>query len=343
MHPLPLRLLLSGILTLTAAACGHAADTYRLLHEIPVGGEGGWDCLSVDPVGHRLYVSHASKAVVIDTQTDKVVGEIADTPGIHGIAVAAKLGRAFTSNGRENKASIVDLATLQTLAKVETGANPDLILFEPGQGEVYAFNARGASVTVIAAATGTVTATLPLGGKPEFAAADPAAHRVFVNIEDKNEVAVIDTQTHTVTARWPIAPGEEATGLDIDLAHHRLFLGCSNARLLVLDSTDGHIVANLPAGQGIDGAAFDPGTQLAFTSNGRDGTATIVHEDTPDKFTVVQTLTTAPGARTMAVDPVSHKIYLPSAQFEAPVAGSTARPKMIAGSFKVLVYELGLP
>jgi len=167
-----------------------------------------------------------------------------------------------------------------------------------------------------------------------------AAHRVFINLEDKNEVAVIDTATHAVTARWPIAPGEEPTGLDIDVAHHRLFLGCSNAKMLVLDSTDGHVVASLPAGAGIDGAAFDPGTQLAFTSNGRDGTVTVVHEDTPDKFTVVQTLKTEVSARTMAVDPVSHKIYLPAARFEAPVAGATGRPKMIAGSFKVLVYEL---
>ncbi len=334
------RLLLSGILALTGAALGHAAGSYRFLHEIPVGGEGGWDCLSVDPVGHRLYVSHATKAVVINTQTDKVVGEIADTPGIHGIAVAPKAGRAFTSNGKENKASIVDLTTLLTLAKVETGANPDLILLEPGRDEIYCFNGRGASATVIAAATGAVTATIPLGGKPEFAAVDAAAHHVFINLEDKNEVAVIDTQTHAVTARWPIAPGEEPTGLDIDVAHHRLFLGCSNAKMLVLDSTDGHVVASLPAGQGIDGAAFDPGTQLAFTSNGRDGTVTVVHEDSPDKFTVVQTLKTEVSARTMAVDPVSHKIYLPSARFEAPVEGSKQRPKMIAGSFKVLVYEL---
>ena len=340
MNALPPRLLLTAIIALVFAAPGHAAGSYRFLHEITVGGEGGWDCLSVDPVGHRLYVSHATKAVVIDTQTDQVVGEIADTPGIHGIAVAPKAGRAFTSNGKENKASIVDLATLKTLAKVETGANPDLILLEPSRDEIYCFNGRGASATVIAATTGTVTATIPLGGKPEFAAADPAAHRVYINLEDKNEVAVIDTQTHAVTARWPIAPGEEPTGLDLDLAHHRLFLGCGNARMLVLDSTDGHVVASLPAGQGIDGAAFDPGTQLAFTSNGRDGTVTIVHEDSPDKFTVVQTLKTEVSARTIAVDPVSHKIYLPSAKFEAPVAGATGRPKMIAGSFKVLVYEL---
>ena len=229
---------------------------------------------------------------------------------------------------------------LKTLAKVETGANPDVMLFAPGAGEVYAFNGRGASATVIAAATGAVIATIPLGGKPEFAQADPAAGRLYVNLEDKSEVAVVDLKAHTVIARWPIAPGEEPTGMDIDLAHHRLFLGTGNERLIVLDSIDGHVVANLPAGKGIDGAAFDPGTQLAFTPNGRDGNLTVVHEDAPDKFTVAQTLTTERSARTMAVDTVSHKLYLPSARFEPVPAGSKERPKMIAGSFKVLVYGL---
>ena len=338
MNKLTPRLLLTGILACATALCGHAAASYRFLHEIPVGGDGGCDYLSVDPTEHRLYVSHATKVVVIDTQTDRVTGEIADTPGIHGIAVAPKLGRAFTSNGREDRVGIVECATLRTVGKVTTGANPDAILFEPAREEVYAFNGRGASATVLAASTGQPVATIPLGGKPEFAVAD--AGRVFVNIEDKAEVAVIDTQTHTVIARWPISPGTDPTGLDLDAAHHRLFIGCSNARMIVLDANDGHFVADIPAGAGIDGASFDPGTQLAFTANGRDGTVTIVHEDSPDKFTVVQTLQTERSARTMAVDPVSHKIYLPSARFEAPVAGAKERPKMIAGSFKVLVYEL---
>ncbi len=331
---------LFATLALTTVCPAQTGEPYRFLHEIAVGGDGGWDYISVDPALHRLYVSHATKVVVIDTQTDQVVGEIADTPGIHGIAVASKLGRTFTSNGREDRVGIIDGPTLKTLAKVATGPNPDAILFEPSREEVYAFNGRGRNATVITASTGQVVATIPLGGKPEFAQADPAAHRVFVNIEDKNEVAVIDTQTHAVTARWPIAPGEEATGMDIDLAHHRLFLGCSNARMVVLDSTDGHVVGSLPAGQGIDAAAFDPGTQLVFTPNGRDGTVTVVHEDTPDRLTVVQTLKTERSARTIAVDPVTHKLYLPSARFEAPVPGSKERPKIVAGSFKVLVYEL---
>ena len=234
-----------------------AAGAYHLVTEIPVGGEGGWDYLSIDEGARRLYVSHATKVVVIDIEKNVIAGEIADTPGVHGVALAPELKRGFTSNGRENKSSIVDLATLKTLTKVDTGANPDAMLFEPGRQEVYMFNGRGQSATVFAAGSGQVLATIPLGGKPEFAAADSPAGRVYVNIEDKNEVAVIDTATHAVVAHWPIAPGEEASGLDIDLVHHRLFLGCSNAKLIVVDSTNGKVVADLPAGQGIDGAAFD--------------------------------------------------------------------------------------
>jgi YVTN family beta-propeller protein len=328
-----------ALVAIGTTVSGLAAEPYQFLREIPIGGEGGWDYLSVDAVNHRLYVSHATKVVVIDTRTDAIVGEIADTPGVHGVAVAPQLGRAFVSNGREDKVSIVDLATLKTLERVPTEKNPDAILFVPGTDEVYAFNGRSQSVTVIAAVSGKVVATVPLGGKPEFAQADIEAGRVYNNIEDKNEVAVLDAKTHAVVARWPIAPGEEASGMDIDLVHHRLFLGCSNSKLVVLDSADGHLVASLPAGSGIDAAAFDPGTQLAFTSNGRDGTVTIVHEDTPDKYTVVQTLKTERSARTMIVDPVSHKIYLASAKFEAAPEGSTKRPPMIPGSFKVLVYE----
>jgi YVTN family beta-propeller protein len=328
-----------GFVALASASPGRAAEPYRFLKEIPVGGDGFWDYLSVDPVNHRLYVSHATKVVVIDTQTDAIVGEIADTPGVHGVAVAPRLGRAFVSDGRDNTVSVVDLATLKTLSRVPTEKNPDAILFVPGPDEIYAFNGHSQSASVISAASGRVVATVPLGGKPEFAQADPAAGRVYDNLEDKSEVAVLDAKTHLVVARWPIAPGVEASGMAIDLVHHRLFLGCSNAMMIVLDSTDGHVVASLPAGKGIDAAAFDPGTQLAFTSNGRDGTVTVVHEDSPDKFSVVQTLATEVSARTMAVDPISHKLYLSAAKF-GPLPAGARRPPMMPGTFKVLVYEL---
>lgn len=326
-------------LVLSGPVVGVASESYRLLKEIPVGGEGGWDYLSVDSAAHRLYVSHATQVVVIDTAADKVVGEVADTPGVHGLVPAPDLGRGFTSNGRENKASIVDLKSLRTLGKVATGENPDAILYEPGQKEVYTFDGRGQTATVFGATTGKVTATIPMGGKPEFAVEDEQAGRIYVNIENTNEVLAIDTRTHQVTNHWPIAPGEEATGLAIDLANHRLVIGCSNEKMVIMNSTNGRVVASLAAGKGIDATAFDPGPKLAFASAG-DGTVTIAHEDTPDKFTVVQTLTTERGARTMTVDPATHKIYLASAKFEAP-AGGAGRPRLVSGSLKVLVYGPG--
>jgi YVTN family beta-propeller protein len=336
------KILLPVLFSLAVAVC-RAEGSYHLLKEIPVGGEGGWDGLIVDSAAQRLYVSHATRVVVIDLAKDQVAGEITNTPGVHDIAVAPKLNRGFTSNGREAKASIVDLTTLQTLSKVDTGTNPDATLFEPGQNEVYTFNGRGQSATVIDAKAAKVVATIPLGGKPEFAEADPKSGRVFDNLEDKSEVAVIDTRTHTVTNRWPIAPGEEASGMAIDLKNHRLFLGCGNKLMVMMDSASGKVVATVPIGQGVDGSAFDPETQLAFASCG-DGTTTIAKEESPDKLTVVQTLKTERGARTMALDPKTHKIYLPTAQFEPQpeqAAGAPRqRPKMIPGTFKILVYGM---
>jgi DNA-binding beta-propeller fold protein YncE len=329
-------ILLPVLFSLAVATFCRAEEPYHFIKEIP-GSDGGWDDLTVDSAAQRLYVSHATKAVVIDMAKDTVVGEITNTPGIHGIAIAPELHRGFTSNGRENMVSIVDLKTLQTISKVKTETNPDAILFEPGKNEVYAFNGRSQSATVISAASGNVVATIPLGGKPEFAKADPEAGRVFDNLEDKSEVAVIDTKTHSVVNRWPIAPGEAASGMAIDVKNHRLFLGCDNHLMVMLDSRDGKVLASVPIGEGVDGGAFDPATQLAFASCG-DGTVTIAHED-GDKLTVVQTLKTEKSARTMTIDPATHKIYLPSAKFEAPAEGQR-RGKMVPGTFKILVYEL---
>ncbi len=315
--------------------------SYRLVKEIAIGGEGGWDYLSIDASARRLYVSHGSRIVVVDLDQQTIVGEIPDTPGVHGFALAPDLQRGFSSNGKESKASVVDLKTLKTLVKVPTGENPDAILYEPGRREVYAFNGRGQSATVIGADSNNVVATIPLPGKPEFAAADPEAGRVYCNIEDKNEVVAIDTATHQVVNTWPTAPGDEPAGLAIDLAHHRLFVGCHNKLMVMLDSTNGQVLATTPIGEGVDANAFDPGTGLIFSSCG-EGTVTVVREQAPAKLSVVQTLATERSARTMALDPKTHRIYLPSARFEAQpeaVAGAPRqRPKMIPGSMKILVY-----
>jgi DNA-binding beta-propeller fold protein YncE len=330
-----------GLLSTLAVPNSRAEGPYKLLKEIPVGGDGGWDYLSVDQDARRLYVSHATKVVVIDLDKETVVGEVADTPGVHGIATAPKLGLGFTSNGRENKASVFDLKTLKTTMKVDTGENPDAILYSEGQQEVYTFNGRGNSATVFEAKTGNVVTTIPLPGKPEFARCSVRARRIYVNLEDKSEVAVINTRTHTVVNTWPLAPGEEPSGLALDPEHKRLFLGCGNKLMVMMDSTNGKVVASVPIGQGVDATKFDDGTQLAFCSCG-DGTVTIAHEDSPDKLTVVQTLKTEPRAKTMALDPTTHKIYLASAKFGAasdqPSGGKKGRPSVVPGTFKVLVY-----
>ena len=319
----------------------NAGELYHFIKGIPVGGEGGWDYLSIDPAGHRLYVSHATKVVVVDTENDTVAGEVEDTPGVHGFAIAPELGRGFSSNGREAKASIVDLKTLKTISKVETGENPDAILYEPVHQEVYTFNGRGHSATVFGAKSGKVVATIPLPGKPEFAVEDPKAGRIYDNIEDKNEVVVIDANEHKVINTWPIEPGESASGLAIDREHHRLFLGCDNKMMVMMDSTSGKVIDKVTIGEGVDANAFDPKTQFAFASSRE--TTTIAHEEGPDKLTVVQTLKTAMGARTMALDPATHKIYLPTAEFEAQGQksdGARKRPRIISGTFKILVYGM---
>jgi len=326
-----------GFLTiaLSLAAPGLAqAQTapYSLLKEIRIGGASSWDYCSVDTAAKRLYVSHGTEVAVIDLTKDVVVGTISNTPGVHGIAIAADLGRAVVSNGRENKASVVDLKTLETITKLDTGGNPDGLCYESGQHEAYLFNGRSNSATVIDVKNAKVVATVPLIGKPEFPTADPQAGRVYDNLEDKSMVAVIDTKTHTAVANWPLAPGQAPSGMAIDTVHHRLFVGCGDNNLMVMmDSTTGKVVASVPIGAGVDANAFDPGTQLAFASCGGAGTTTIAHEDTPDKLTVVQTLKTESGARTIALDPTTHKIYLPVGQRNTP------------NSFKVLVYGMKQP
>jgi YVTN family beta-propeller protein len=334
-----LRLLLGLIAFCEATVV--AQEPYKFLNEIPIGGDGGWDILTIDSAASRLYLSHATKVVVVDLNKNAVVGEIADTPGVHAFMPVPDLQRGFSSNGKESKSSVVDLKTLSTTSKIDTGANPDAIAYEPRRSEVYIFNHTGSSATVIDAKQAKVVATIPLGGGPEFAVADKIAGRVYCNIEDKSEVAVIDTAKHEVVARWPVAPGTEPSGIALDAAHHRLFATCHNKMMVMLDTETGKVVATVPIGAGVDGCAFDDSTQLAFASCG-DGTTTIAKEEAPEKLTVVQTLKTEPRARTIALDPKTHRIYLPSAQFQPPPSpspGATpARPTIVPNTLKVLVY-----
>jgi DNA-binding beta-propeller fold protein YncE len=332
------------LLLLPSVHAQTAEGPYHFITKIDVGGNGFWDYAAVDSAARRLYVTNGSRVVVIDMDKNTVVGEIADTPGVHGFAIAPDLGLGYTSNGRENKAGIVDLKTLKIKSKVDTGANPDAILYDPGRKEVYAFNGRGNSATVFEAKSGKVVATIPLPGKPEFAQLDPKAGRIYNNIENKNAVVVIDIKTHTVVETWPIAPGEGASGMAIDLANHRLFLGAENL-MVMMDSLSGKVITTVPIGPGVDANRFDPETKYVFASCGGDGTVTIAHEDNPDKLTVVQVLKTARGCRTMTLDPKTHRIYLAAAEYEASAAQPGAGrgmgmglPRMVPNSFHVLVY-----
>jgi DNA-binding beta-propeller fold protein YncE len=333
------RFILVLAVVITGTLVGSAADAqYRLIKEIPIGGEGGWDYITVDAATHRLYVSHATKVVVVDIDSGKVVGEIPDTAGVHGFALAPELGRGFSSNGRANTSTIIDLKTLKPLGTVATGGNPDAIFYEPAHKEVYTFNGSGNSATVFGAATGQKVATIELGGKPEAAVEDLPTNRLFVNIEDKGAIAVIDTTKHTLVATWPLTGCEEPTGLGYDPKNHRLFSACGNKVMVVTDSVSGQNVTSAPIGRGADGAAFDPATGYAFASNG-EGTVTIAHLDTPNKLTVVQTLKSQASARTMILDPVTHNIYLPAAELMPATAGR-GRPQPVPNTFKVLVFGM---
>jgi YVTN family beta-propeller protein len=323
-----------------ASALGN--ELYRFTGQIPIGGEGGWDILTIDPTANRLYLSHSTKVVVVDLSKNAVSGEIADTPAVHAFVAVPEVERGFSSNGKESKSSIVDLTTLKTLSKIDTGSNPDAVVYEPHHGEVYVFNHTGNSVTVINAKTATVSATIQLEGTPEFAAVDEEAGRIYCNIEDKSEVAVIDANKHEVVARWSLAPGEGPSGIAFDTRHHRLFSGCHNKMMTMLDTRTGKVIATVPIGAGVDGCAFDDSMQLAFASCG-DGTTTIVKEEEPNKLTVAQVLKTERGARTMALDPKSHRIFLPSAQFQPPPSpspgASPGRATVAPNTLKLLVYR----
>jgi len=313
-----------------------AAGGYHPKTKFPIGGEGGWDYLTADSDARRLYVSHGNEVDVLDLDSGAVVGKIPDTPGVHGIALAPELGRGFISAGRANKVVIFDLKTLKATGEVATGQNPDAILYDPASKRVFTFNGRSGDATAIDAANGSMLGTIPLDGKPEFAAADGEGH-VFVNNEDKSLVFRLDSRKLAVLNQWPLAPCESPSGMAIDREHHRLFSGCHNKMMAIMDAETGKVIATPAIGQGVDANAFDPATKLAFSSNG-DGTLTVVHEDSPDKFTIVENAKTQRGARTMALDLKTHNILLAIAEFgEAPAGGG--RPPIVPGSFAILVME----
>ncbi|MGD0403131.1 MAG: YncE family protein [Candidatus Acidiferrales bacterium] len=314
---------------------------YHLLKKIPLGGEGFWDYIIFDSPTRRLFISRGTRVVVLDVDSGKVVGEIPNTDGVHGIALAPDLNRGFTSNGRAGTVTIFDLKTLQIIGSAQAGTNPDAIIYDPASKRVFAMNGRSKDATAIDAATGKVVGTIPVDGKPEFAVADGAGH-VYVNIEDKSEEQQIDSQNLKVTATWPLAPCDEPSGLAMDIANRRLFAGCGNKMMAVMNADTGKVIATPPIGEGVDADAFDPGTGYAFASNGGSGTLTVVHEDSPDKYSVVEDVPTQAHARTMALDPKTHQVFLVTADFgPAPPAtpdNAHPRPTMVKDSFVVLMF-----
>jgi WD40 repeat protein len=315
-----------------AAAAGSSG--YHVIKMIPVPGDDGWDYVAVDSAARRVYISHGTHVVVMNADTYAIEGDIPDTPGVHGIAIAPDLGRGFISSGRANTATIFDLKTLKTIGTAKTDANPDAIVYDSVSKRVFTFNGRGKNATVINATDGSVVGTIALGGKPEFAAADGKG-KMFVNNEDTSEVMEIDTQKLAVTHRWPLAPCKSPSGLAMDLKNRRLFTGCDDKVMVVVNADTGKVIANLTIGDGVDANAFDPATDDAFASNG-DGTLTVVHEDSPDKFTVIENVPTKKSARTMGLDLKTHNIFLPAADFDPPAPGER-RGKMKPGSFVILV------
>jgi len=329
-----LLIILSLAAVVWAAGPGyHVANTYNL------GGDGGWDYLTADSDARRLYISRGTHVMVVDLDSGKSVGDIADTPGVHGIALAPELGRGFTSNGREGTVSIFDIKTLATSSKVKVGDNPDAILYDPATKRVFTFNGRSQDSTAIDAATGKVLGTIKLDGKPEFAASD-AKGEVFVNIEDKSELTVIDPNKLEVKAKWPLAPCTEPSGLSMDRKNRRLFVGCDNKMMAVVDADSGKVLATPAIGDGVDATAFDDGTGLAFASCG-EGVLTVVKEDSPSSFNVAENVKTQQGARTMALDSKTHNALVVTAKFGPPPAPTADNPhprrSILPDSFVVLV------
>lgn len=329
-----------AILCLSTPALARNPVHYHLLKRVLIGGTGGWDYLSADPQHRKLYIAHANQVEVYDLDHDKIIGHIENTEGVHGIAIAERDGHGFISCGKSNSVLMFDLKTLDTIKRIPVGEHPDAIIYDFDTRHVFVMNAQSESITVLDGSSGAVIATIPLPGRPEFAVSDDHGH-AYVNLEDKSEIVKIAVGNNTVEKVWPIAPGEEPSALAMDRGRDRLFIGCANERMVIMDSRDGHVITSLPIGKGIDAAVFDPFTNLAFGSCG-DGTTTIIYETPSDSFAVAQVLRTARGARTIDLDTHTHDIYLVTAKFgPAPAATSDHPhpwPSILPGTFTVLKY-----
>ncbi len=323
-----------------ATAAGAQGSRYHVTNRFAIGGNGSWDYLAVDTAGHRLFIARENRVTVVDPSNGHVLGEITGLERAHGVAFAYPTGHGFITSGADSTVVMFDLKTLKVLGKTTAAVDCDAILYDPASGHIFTMNGDAGSASVIDARTGKRITNITLPGKPEFGVTNGKG-RVYVNIEDKSLVAEIDSRTDRVIRHWPIAPCTSPSGLAIDVAHNRLFSGCHSKVMGISDAVSGKLVTTVPIGAGVDANRFDAGTGYAFASTG-DGHITVAHEDSPNKFTVVDNVTTMPGARTMALDPVSHRLYTVSAKFgpaPAAKAGQRSRPPVIPGSFTLLVLE----
>jgi YVTN family beta-propeller protein len=321
---------------------GVFCQNYEVSNKISSAGDGGWDYLTVDNLNQNLFVSHGNVVNIVDLKTDKVVATIPDTKGVHGIAIASDLNKAFISNGKDNSISIVDLKTFELIEKVQIeGLNPDAILYDKFSHKVFAYNARSEDATVLDARTNKVVETISLGGKPEFSVSNTKG-LIYVNIEDKNEIKVIDAISLSVIDTWSIAPGEEPSGLAIDLKTNRLFSVCANKVMIVVNALDGKIITSLAIGDGCDGVVFDAKNKLVFSANG-EGTMTVVKELNANAFSVIGIVKTQNGARTIAINPKTGLLYLPTADYGLKPQSTSDNPNprfpIVPNTFKVLVVE----
>jgi DNA-binding beta-propeller fold protein YncE len=324
-----------------AQAPAHAAS-YHVTQRYQLGGQGGWDYLAWDGQRKRLFITRSDRVTVVDPATGKVLGEIPGLKRGHGVALAYPTGHGFVTSGADSTVTMFDLSTLAPLKRIHAAVDDDAVLYDPASRRVFTFNGDAESATAIDPVKGEKIRDIALGGKPEFGVTDGEG-RVFVNLTDSGEIAQLDPKALTVTKRWSIAPCEDPSGLAFDGKHERLFSVCGNKVLAVSDAQTGKLVTTVPIGSGVDAAAYDAGTGEVFASNG-EGTITVIHEDGPNRYHVVETVPTMMGARTMTLDPSTHRVFTASAKFGAPPAAATAdnprrRPPMIPGSFTLLVLQ----
>lgn len=339
-----MKILILLAFSLIGCVCpGTAQSKFHLIRKTVIGGEGGWDYLSVDTKNNRLYVSHSIQVEVLNLKTHEKIGTILDLPGVHGVLAVPSTGRGITTNGRSNNVTIFDLKTLKPIVAVPAGKNPDALLYDRFSKSVFVFNHSDVTTTVIDIEKGTVVGTIDLGGTALEAGATDEAGTIFVNLEDASEIVSFDAKTLTVKNRWKLAPCEEPTGLALDKKNNRLFAVCHSGVMMIVNSKTGEIIKQLPIGQRVDGVVFDPELKMAFSSNG-EGTITVVKEISPNDYEVVETIKTEPGARTIALDPKTHHLFVSTAQYgETPAATAenpNPRPKVLPNTFMVLEYGM---